>query len=76
MHKAAETTGEFIGDKVADKIVKVKPVPDENSRDVEEIVIPSERKRKNIKLIKVSIIKWKTIKYLNYKKIQLYHRLC
>ena len=30
----------MIGNKIADKIVKTKPVPDENLRNVEEIVIP------------------------------------
>ena len=34
-----KATGEFIGNKIADKIVKEKSVPDENSRNVEEIVI-------------------------------------
>ena len=32
VHKAAEATGDFIGKKIVDKIVK----PDENLRDVEE----------------------------------------
>ena len=36
-HQAAEATGEFIRKRIADKIVKTKPVPDENSRNVEEI---------------------------------------
>ena len=37
-HKAAEATSEFIGNKIADKIVKPKPVSDENFRNVEEII--------------------------------------
>ena len=45
--KAGEATGEFIGNKIADtvtkskenKIVKLKPIIDENSRNVEEIII-------------------------------------
>ena len=44
VHKAAEATGEFIGNKIADKITKRKPVPDENSGDVEEIIIPPENR--------------------------------
>ena len=44
--KAGEATGEFIGNKIADtvtklkenKIVKLKPIIDENSRNVEEII--------------------------------------
>ena len=51
--KAAQATGELIGSKTANKIVKPKPVPDENSKNVEEIIIPLE----NIKWIKKSIIK-------------------
>ena len=39
-HKAAEATGEFIGNKIADKIV------DANSRNAEEIVIPPEKREK------------------------------
>ena len=56
VHKAAEARGEFIGNKITDNIVKPKPVPDANSRNVEEIFI---------KRIKTSIIKWNTLKYLN-----------
>ena len=41
-HKAVEATGEVIGNKIANKVVKPKPVPDENSRNVEEIIIPPE----------------------------------
>ena len=37
-HKAAEATSEFIGNKIADKIVKPKTVSDENLRNVEEII--------------------------------------
>ena len=37
-------TGEFIGNKIADKIVKPKPVTDENVGDAEEIIIPPEKK--------------------------------
>ena len=41
-HKAAEATGEFIGNKIADKIAKPKPVPDVNSRNNEEMITPLE----------------------------------
>ena len=40
VHKAAKATGEFIGERIDDKIVKTKPLPAENSRNFEEIVIP------------------------------------
>ena len=33
-HKVAEATGEFTGNRIADKIVKPKHVIDENSRNV------------------------------------------
>ena len=38
VHKSAKATSEFIGKKIADKIVKPKPIIDESSRNVEEIV--------------------------------------
>ena len=41
-YKAAEGTGEFLIIKIADKVLKQKPVIDENSRNVEEIIIPPE----------------------------------
>ena len=44
VHKATEATNEFIGNKIADKIVKAKPVIDENSRNIEEIIILPEKR--------------------------------
>ena len=52
VHKTAEEIGESIGNKIADavaksnddKIMTRKPVFDENSRNVEEIIIPPEKK--------------------------------
>ena len=43
-HKAAEETGEVIGNRIANRIVKIKPVPDVNSRSFEEIFIPPEKR--------------------------------
>ena len=43
-HKAAETTSEFIGNKIPDKFVEPKSVADANSRNVAEIIIPLERR--------------------------------
>ena len=43
-HKAAEPTGQFIGNKIANKIVKPKPVLDMNSRNVKEMIIPPEKR--------------------------------
>ena len=39
LYKAAEAAGEFMGNKIADKNVKPKPVIGENRRNVEEIII-------------------------------------
>ena len=43
-HKAAEATAEFIRSKIADKIVKSKLMPRDNLRNVEEIIIPTEKR--------------------------------
>ena len=43
VHKTTETTAEFIRNKIAIKVVKPTPAPDENSRNVEEIAIPPEK---------------------------------
>ena len=48
MHKTAEAAAEFIGNKITDKILKPKLFSGENSIDVEEIVIPLEKKRRSI----------------------------
>ena len=45
-HKAAEARGKFSENKIANKIVKPKREPDENSRMVEEIIIPPNQKEK------------------------------
>ena len=45
VHGAAEATAELIGNKIAEKNVKTKPVRDENSRNVEEIVFPPEERQ-------------------------------
>ena len=42
--KTAEGTSEFIGNKFADQIVKPKHLIDENSWNVEEIIIPTEKR--------------------------------
>ena len=51
VHKAAEVTAELIRDKITSKFVKTKPVVDENSKNIEEIVIPPEKKTRNISRI-------------------------
>ena len=44
VHKAGEATIEFIGNNIADKIIKSKHVIDENLRIIEEIIIPPEKR--------------------------------
>ena len=44
IYKTAETTGELMGKRIAEKIVDPKPVYDESSRNVDEIIIPSEKR--------------------------------
>ena len=44
IHKAAEATAKFIGNKIADKIVKPKHSIDVNPENVEEIIIPSDER--------------------------------
>ena len=44
IHKAAEATAEFIGNKIADKIVKPKHAIDVNPENVEEIIISSDER--------------------------------
>ena len=46
VYKTAEAIGEFIENKIANKTVQPKPVPDENLRVVEEIIIPPEKQNK------------------------------
>ena len=43
VHKTVEATIGLIGNKIAEKIVKPKAVPETNSRNVKEIVIPPEK---------------------------------
>ena len=44
VHKAAEATGKFIWNKIADKIVKPKHVTEANLRNIERIIIPREKR--------------------------------
>ena len=64
-HKAAEATGKFIGNKIANKIEKPKLLPDENSRNVEEVIIPPEKREKILNELRQVLYKWNTIKYLS-----------
>ena len=66
VHKAAEATGEFIGNNGADKIVTQKQVIAENSRNVEEITILPEKREKILSELREVLQKWSTIKYRGY----------
>ena len=46
INKAAEATGEFIRNKITDKIAKPKPVPDVKLRYFEEEISPEEKREK------------------------------
>ena len=66
--KAAEVTGEFIGNKIADAVAKSNDDKIVKTNPVEEIIIPPEKKRANVKRIKTSVIKmghYKISKLLN-----------
>ena len=43
VHKGTEATGEFIGNKNANRIVKGKHSPDVNSTKIKEIINPQEK---------------------------------
>ena len=62
IHNAAKVTGEFIGNKLADKVVKPKPVPDINSRDVDETGIPPEKREEILNELRQILQKWNTLK--------------
>ena len=44
VHKTAEATGKFKGNKIVDKIVRPKHIIGENPRIVEEMIIPPEKR--------------------------------
>ena len=46
-HKAPETEGEFIGNKITDQVLKPKHMPYENARNVEDISSYSTWKKEN-----------------------------
>ena len=69
VHKAAEATVEFI-EKMTDKIVKPKYVINENSRNVEELIAPPEKREEILNKLRQVLKKWNTVKYLTYWKIQ------
>ena len=48
VHKTAETTGKSLRNKIDDKIANQKPLTEANSRDIEEIVTPSEKKEETL----------------------------
>ena len=69
-HKAAEGTGEVIGNKIADAVTKSNDDKivnsDENSRNVEEIIITPEKTEKILNKLRQVLSKWNTIKYISY----------
>ena len=65
VHKIAEAKDELIGNKILDKIMKQKSVPEVNWRNVEEIVILPENGKAIPSNFKTNIIKWNTKKLLS-----------
>ena len=43
IHKEVEEKSEVLGNKIADKMVKTKPIISENSRNIEEKIIPPKK---------------------------------
>ena len=69
-HKVTEGTGEFIGNKIVDKTLKPKPVPDVNSINVEEIVIPPEKREEILnELEKKKLKKYQKMKHHEISKL-------
>ena len=52
--------------KAAEAVAKPKPVIDEDSRDVQKIIIPSERREEILNELREIFQKWNTVTYLNY----------
>ena len=80
IHETAEASGELMGNKITEKILNPKPVPEMNSRNVEEIVIPPEKRQEILNELKKKIKKklrkkFNTTQYLTYETIQLYQSL-
>ena len=51
VHETAEATGKITGNKIAENIVKPTPVSDEHSRNIEEIVIPPEKRQEILNIL-------------------------
>ena len=72
--KVVHRTGELLGNKIADavtksnddKIIKPKHVIDENPRNVEEIIIPPEKREEILNALRQVLYNWNSIKYLSY----------
>ena len=58
IHKESEATGEFIGNKIADKIIKPKHGIDENPTNAEEIIIPLEKREEVLNQLRQVLSKW------------------
>ena len=55
VHKTAKRTGESIGNKFANKIVKPKSISEMNSRNFEEIVTPPEKREEILNQLKQAL---------------------
>ena len=53
VHKTAEATGEFIWNKIAQKVVKTNPVPDVNSKIFGKAVILPEKRQEMLNALRL-----------------------
>ena len=64
VHKTTETTLEWIGNEIAEKIVKLKLVPDASSRIAEKVFIPSEKRQEILNEIKYWTKYWTEMNWI------------
>ena len=55
VHKRVGATGEMVGNKTSEKIVKPKLVPEANSRNFEQLIIPPEKKQEILNDLRQSL---------------------
>ena len=62
IHKA----GEYLGNKIADAATKSNDDNIEKKEPVKEIIIPPEKTEEILNKLRKVLLKWNTVKYLNY----------
>ena len=64
--KVVHKAGEFIGNKIADAIIKSGNDNIEKQEPLQKIIIPPEKRQEILNKVRKVLWKWNTIKYLNY----------